>query len=76
MTNGPEGDKVPLISREMIIYIRLRAHTSNELSLLLEAFKRSQLKGMGCGGIWDWIPHSYSTTTTQMHQSQGWSAPW
>lgn len=46
MTNRPEGDNVPLISSEMIIYIRPSAHASNGLSLLLGASKRSQLKGM------------------------------
>lgn len=56
MTNRPEGDNVHLISSEMIIYIRPSAHAPNGLSLLLGASKRSQLKGMECGVIWDWIP--------------------
>lgn len=46
----PDGDKVPLIASEMIIYIRPRAHKSNELSCLLEAFSGSQFKGHGVWG--------------------------
>lgn len=49
MTNRPEGDIFPLISSEMIIYIRPSAHASNGL-IVTRSIQKKPIKGYGVWG--------------------------